>query len=340
MLYKNVHLHNFEEAAPLPGASTVVLERIPREVSSRLRESTKFQFQRAGCSEIRFVSDGGSPATITLSSLDGPSTAYVYYGDFPCRQYQLDETPLPIRIEPQHPWLLTHDQVRLGELPFSTKVWRILLHGSRICLHDIEGEAIRPPKPDETPGLTYLAYGTSITFGEYASAPDVTYVKQAAWHMGMDVLNLGAAGSAHCEPELADYIADRKDWDVASLCVSINMLNQGVSLQEYADKAAYMAHTIAGRHPGKPVICIGLFPSFADFGIAWPERHPVSTAQEYRDALKQIVESSGLKNLYYLDGRSLLSRYNGLSHDMLHPNNQGMIEIGRGLSDFIRSVLP
>lgn len=339
MRYKNVQLHNFDEAVPLEGASAVLLERIPREVGARIRESSAAQFQRAACCEIRFVSEGGRPATVTLSSPDGPGTAYVYYGDFPFGQVQLDKDPLPVTIEPRHPWFLQNSKVELGATSFYSRVWRILLHGSRICLHGIEGEAIRPPEPGETPERTYLAYGTSITFGEAASAPDVTYVKQAAWHLGMDVLNLGAAGSAHCEPALADYIADRKDWDVASLCISINMLNQGVTLREYSDKAAYMAHTVAARNPDKPVICIGLFPSFADFGVAWPDRHPAATAQEYRTALKRVVDTSGLPNLHYVDGRTLLTRYDGLSHDLLHPNHQGMIEIGRRLSDVIRSVM-
>ncbi|WP_438445391.1 SGNH/GDSL hydrolase family protein [Gorillibacterium sp. sgz5001074] len=333
MLFGNVWLHNIEEAAPVEGG--FMLERVPRSVGALLRESTQAQYRRAGASEIRFVSIEGKPVTVTLSCPDGNGTAYLYYGDFPCGTVPLTPTPVPVRMEPQHPYHLLHEAVKPEPLAFSRQVWRILLHGSRVCLHGIEGEAVRPPLPGETPELTYLAYGTSITFGEAASVPDVTYVMQAGRHLGADVLNLGAAGSCHCEPGLADYIAVRRDWDVASLCISINMLNQGISLAEYSDKASYMAYTVASRNPGKPVVCIGLFPSFADFGLAWPDRHPAATAQEYRDTLRRIVEESGLSNLHYIDGRTLLTRYSGLSHDLLHPNHHGMIEIGRNLAEAI-----
>lgn len=339
MLYQNVLLHNLEEAAPIPGSDAVALERIPRRVGEGLRESTWNQYRRAGCSEIRFVSEGGEPATVTLSSPYGPGTAYLYYGDFPCGRIPLDASPVPIRMEPLHPKLLLHEAVQPGPLRFSRGVWRIVLHGTSIFLHGIEGDGIRPPRSGETPARTYLAYGTSITYGESALVHDVTYVMQAGWHLGMDVVNLGAAGSAHCEPELADYIAGRKDWDVASLCMSINMLNQGVTVAEFAGKAEYMARTVAGRNPDKQVLCIGLFPSFADFGLAWPDRHPAATPQEYRSALEQIVRSSGLGNLHYVDGRQLLTDYAGLTHDLLHPNHHGMIEIGRRLADVIRPLM-
>ncbi|CAN7449566.1 GDSL-type esterase/lipase family protein [Paenibacillus sp. LjRoot56] len=339
MILQQVMLHNFEEVVPVPGSSAVMLERIPRSVALQLRETTQSEYKRAGCSEIRFVSEDSSPVDVTLSSPDGPCKAYLYFGDFPFGFVTLTSEPTVVRMEPKFPYLLTHQAIQPGALRYPRHVWRILLHDTRICFHGIEGKDVRPPFREELPQLRYLAYGTSITYGAHAYVPDVTYVMQAATNLGMDLLNLGAAGSAHCEPALADYFADRKDWDIASLCISVNMLNQGVSAAEFREKTTYMADAVAGRNPGKPVICIGLFPSFNDFGLAWPERNPVSTPQEYRETLRQVVNESGLSNLYYVDGTELLTQWNGLSHDLLHPNHQGMIEIGSRLAEQMRGIL-
>lgn len=341
MILQQVMLHNFEGAFPVTGSSAVMLERIPRSVTSQLRETTQNEYRKAGCSEIRFVSEDSGPVDVTLSSPDGPCKAYLYFGDFPVGYVTLEQEPTIVRMEPKFPYLLTNPAIQLqpGALRYPRHVWRILLHENRICLHGIDGKEVRPPSREELPRLSYLAYGTSITYGGHAFVPDVTYVMQAAMNLGTDLLNLGAAGSAHCEPALAEYISDRNDWDIASLCISVNMLNQGVSAAEFGEKAAYMAHTVAGRNPGKPVLCIGLFPSFNDFGLAWPERHPVSTPQEYRETLSRVVAESDLSNLYYVDGSDLLTRWNGLSHDLLHPNHQGMIEIGSRLAEHMGRIL-
>lgn len=117
------------------------------------------------------------------------------------------------------------------------------------------------------------------------------------------------------------------------------MLNQEVSVEEFSKVAEYMVCTVAENNPTKLVICISLFPICWDLGFAWSGRNPKATPEEYRDALKDIVENSKLSNLYYVDGKQLLKSAYGLSHDLLHPGNNGMIEIGENLSKFIRPLL-
>jgi hypothetical protein len=70
------------------------------------------------------------------------------------------------------------------------------------------------PLPSELPPKRLLAYGTSITEGTASTAAHLSYLAQAGRRLGMDVVNLGSSGSAYCEPEMAHYIASRKDWDV------------------------------------------------------------------------------------------------------------------------------
>ena len=100
-------------------------------------------------------------------------------------------------------------------MSMAPQVYRLLLGGPQrdpLMIHAIEGENIRPPPPHDLPALRYLAYGTSITHGFDAEGPHLTYVGHTARLLGANLINLGVGGSAHCEPELADYIAAVAYW--------------------------------------------------------------------------------------------------------------------------------
>ena len=338
MIYKNIELLNFEDVKIVEGRDGVLLQRMPEKVRLQLRPESQSVYKKAACGEIRFVSDF-KPVKITLASYEGDSKVMLYFGDFQAGEYTINEEPLEINIEIPSPKFISRKDFDDSSYPFSVAVCRLIISGNEIHLIDIQGETIRPPKANEVPKLKYMAYGTSITQGINATSPDLTYVKQVAWRLGTDVINLGATGSAYCEKEIADYIASRKDWDFASFCISVNMLNQGVCAEDFLHAAEYFICTIAKSNPTKPIICISLFTTFSDLGYIWPDRRPKATANEYRKILKKIVDSSKLKNLYYVDGTQLLKSHYGLSQDLLHPSNNGMIEIGENLSNFIKPLL-
>ncbi|WP_054943326.1 GDSL-type esterase/lipase family protein [Paenibacillus ihuae] len=338
MIYGQAELHNVEELVHIEGRPGLLMQRVPETVRSGLLEKGREQIRRAAAIEVRFASAGG--ASVTLASYGGSSKAQVFYGDYWMEDYMIGETPLNIstgELEPmfqfRSPWREQVPRQSFGA------IWRIVIQGYEVHLVDLAQEQLRPPLRHEVPALRYLAYGTSITFGLSASSPELSYVSQTAWRLGMDAVNLGMPGTAYCEQAIADHIAARSDWDIASLCLSVNMLNQGISAGEFSGKVKAMIHTITAARPGKPLVCIGLFPSFADLGWSWPGREMQSTSLEYRQVLKEAAESSGFPHVYYVDGRDLLEDWRGLSHDLLHPANSGMIQIGERLAGFMRPLL-
>ena len=336
MIYKNVELHNFEEVREIPGRQGVLLQRIPENVRLQLRPGAQEMYKRSGGGEIRFVSEW-EPVKVTLASYGGNSNAALYFGGFQAGEYAIGEDPAIIEIPV--PELLSKIDTAFCDYCYSPAVRRLILNGHEVHFIDIEGPGIRPPGRDELPKLRYLAYGTSITQGSSSTTPSLSYVRQAAWRLDADVLNHGVGGNAFCEKELADYLASGLNWDFTTLCLSVNMLNQGVCLDEFSCRASYMVNEIAGKNPGKPVVCISLFPFFLDMGLKKPQQFPLSTPGEYREALKYIVEASKLPNLYFIDGPELLQDFQGLSCDLLHPGNMGMIQIGENLAGFIRKLL-
>lgn len=338
MIYRNVELHNIAEVISIPGKEGVLLQRIPESVRLQLREAAQAEYRQAACCEIRFVSDW-KPVKVTLSSCSGSVRAYLYFGDFAAGSYSIGKESTTLELSVPSPAFLPLERIGREAGSFAPHVWRLLFQGGEIHLIDVEGESVRPPRKDEVPSLRYLAYGTSITQGIAASHPALAYVKQVGWRLHADVINLGVSGAAYCEPPLADYIAGCDDWDIASLCVSANMLNQGISAANFEERAGYLVRTIASRHPSKPIVCIGLFPLFFDLGLRWPDRNPAATADEYRAILKSIAEDSLLPNVHYMDGRELLKSIYGLSHDILHPGDHGMIEIGENLAKFMKVLI-
>lgn len=341
MIYGQAELHNVEELVRVEGRPGLLMQRVPEQVRSGLLEKGQAQIRRAAAIEIRF---GAKPdykeVSVTLASYGGPSKVQVFFGDYWVQEETIGEQPAVIVLREQEPMFQFADPWQ-GKVPRTSfgPVWRVVVQGHEIHLVDLDDSPIRPPREEEKPGVRYLAYGTSITFGISASVPDLSYVAQTAWRLGLDAINLGMPGTAHCERAMAEYIASRQDWDIVSLCLSVNMLNQGIPADRFKEQAGEMVRIIASAHPDKPVVCIGLFPSFADLGWSWPEREVQAASGEYREALRAIAGQSGLPNTVYIDGAGLLDDWRGLSHDLLHPGNAGMIRIAERLAERMRPLL-
>ena len=210
------------------------------------------------------------------------------------------------------------------------------LKNPTVYFHEIKGRGIRPPKPSEVPSKCYLAYGTSVTDGFSATAPYMTYVSQTARRLGADAVNLGSAGSAYCEPALADYIAACKDWDIATLCISGNMVGGGFTVEQFRERATYMVNTIAASDTNRPVFCITIWRYFPGLCVGTEGNHKLSVVESYREALRQIVRDCPYPNVHLIEGADLLKDFDGYSTDICHPSDFGMIQIGENLAKRIK----
>ncbi len=334
MIFKNIQLHNVAEVSSVNGG--VRLQRLPEEVLQQLNPKAQAAGLRSANCELRFTMQGNE-AKVTLSS-EGETQLRVFQGPFDGKTpYTIGSEPITITVT-RSPFVDQLDRRWWQDQPFDPNVFR-LVFGVRdsVILHDIEGEGIRPPSPEQLPKLTYLAYGTSITQGAKSEAPHLSYVAQTAWHLGADLINLGLGGSCHCEPVLADYIAGRDDWHFASLALSVNMM--GFELDEFYRRVEYMVRTVGGANPKRPVACITLFPFRRDFLKPDPNIRHGGIPEQYRQALRDAVSSCNLPNLHLIEGTDLLTNIGGLSIDLLHPSDNAMIEIGNKLAARLKPFL-
>ncbi|GAB3027633.1 GDSL-type esterase/lipase family protein [Natronobiforma cellulositropha] len=332
--YPSISLHNVAETTPAEWAAdgerlyrvpAAVIEGLNQRASDRVRHPT-------GC-EIRFVPDSPEAEIEVTLSAPEPTRVHTFWGPFQPWQ--------PTDIGPEPTTLTLSLPERLRDLAkneatgrFAPQVCRLRLERvPAVALHEVRGDC-RPPDADELPDRRYLAYGTSITEGAVTSAPHLNYVTHVARTCGYDALNLGCSGSAYAESAMADYIASREDWDVATLALSVNMANGGFSPAEFRERADVFVNTVAAAHPDNPVVCVTLFPYFADLTETGDAEH----ARAYREALRSVVADAPHANLSLVEGPELLE-VSGLTADLLHPGDAGMAAIGAGLARHLERVV-
>lgn len=304
------------------------LQRIPEDVRNTLNNRGRWNSQMTNGLEIRFVCD--SPhIRLFLSSLEGKGDVTVYCGDFLHSIHRLtQDKQLCIHIEPPKLFSTVKPKALQGK-SFSPKVWRFLLPSTQTVFHELEtyGAPVRPPSEKEKPTLTWLAYGSSITAGNY--------VKKTARLLGVDAVNLAMGGACHCETELADFIAERNDWDFATFELGVNMRDV-FSPEEFKKRSKYLINQTLKKQPGKPVFLITMFPNQQDY------EHETSMhgkrQQKYKDILRGFAIENP-ENLHLLEGHELMPGFDNLSIDLIHPSDSGHSQIALKLAERLKYII-
>lgn len=338
MLYKNAELYNIRVMAPLPGGG-FRLSRIPDDLRLKINANAQnTAFYTCGC-EIRFNMRLG-PAKIVLRRapgngvpVDPAGVAEVWFGPF-----EGDWTICPRSIGPEPTTItinapanldLLRRYARENGLAYDPALVRVILpYDWYTELVDIEGE-IDPPRAEQAPARKMLAYGSSITHGGGAVRPTESYAMLTASRLGMDLINLGFAGSAHMEAEMARFIAHDVDWDLATLEMGINVIGSW-PVEQFRERVGVFVREIATAHPERWIFCIDLFTCVHDLN-----RDPMIDA--YRQVVRETVEGLALSRLVYINGQTLLTGDDGLTADLVHPSSAGMQEIATRLIEVIRS---
>jgi len=320
-------LHNVHELLDDPDGTGSICCRVPNDLRVTLNESAKNNaLQASGC-EVRFNLEGPK-AVITLQSPEGPTLAEVYHGDFFSALYIVDGTPTRITVErPESEPVMR--RVTPTNARFDTGLTRVVLPWRpSVRLISIEGETSLP-RPGQTPATRYLAYGSSITHGSTAVRPTGTYPSRTAELLGIDLFNLGFGGGAHMEAGMADYIAGRNDWDIATLEMGINVV-QSFEVDEFHRRVEYFVTTIADAHPDDWIFCIDIFPCLYDF-------MGVEKCEIFRSIVADRVKQLDRPKLMHVPGDAMLTSNLGLTTDLVHPAPGGFEEMARNLAEIIRS---
>ncbi|MDQ1914108.1 SGNH/GDSL hydrolase family protein [Paenibacillus sp. GD4] len=326
-----LHFHNV--AALEEYAGGYHLFRFPQEVRHALGERGRFIAEESTGCEIRFVTPAPN-VRITLQLPNNEGEVAVYKGGILHSMHRLQAgLPTTLHLE-EPPRLSMIPREQLLESGFAPEVWRIIFGRANAVLLRLNtfGHPVRPPKPEEMPRLRWLAYGSSITHG--LMTYPLSYVDQAARRLQADVSNKGMSGSCLCEKEMADFLAERQDWDVITLELGVNMRDQ-FTPEAFAERTEYLLKQVVTRHPKKPIFVITVYPNFAT------QADTVAGERErrYNDILQEQVKALQHPHVYLLDGASVMMDYSSLSADMIHPGSYGHMRMGERLAALMKPVL-
>lgn len=343
MIYNNIEFHNVAELEPNGGMSGLRLQRFPRNVRNSLgylenEVGRYFSQVSVGC-EIRFVTDAKF-VRVSLSALEADGTVFVYKGNFLHSVHKLNAgTVTTLHLEEPTGFAEIVPE-NLDGYSFSSNTWR-LLFGKECCItfHNIEafGHEIRYPEENEVPGLKWLAYGSSITYGGNTTIYNNSYIQQTARRLNIDVLNKGLAGSCFCDDQVSSYIAENKEWSLLTLELGINMVGN-FGPDEFEQRAGNFIKRIIDKNPDKPVAVISIFTNWAVFS-KYSENKLVKNNKAFNEILQKLVENSNNKNLHFISGKDILPDFSGLSTDLLHPSDHGHITMGENLAKILKPIL-
>ena len=341
MIYNNMQLHNVAELIDI--SEGLLLQRVPESLRIKLNPEAQRVSRRCGNVELRFV-PLKNKISLKIAAVNKNISIGIFWGDF--------QSAMTFEIEPgkvqeiiinrtdKH-WLSPKYLLRLPKsvqkhLRFSPEVCRIRLWGAgSACIASLPAPTdIRSPMTSELPENTILFYGTSITYGDRATAAHLNYANICARDLDCDLLNLGMPGAAFCEAEMADYIASLDCWDMAVLALSVNMIH--FPLTEFMKRVYYMINTVASAHPGKNIFCVTLYPFHDDLVKELKGSAGHGKPDDYRKILRDAVNNSQHKNLKLIEGTEMLKDISGLGNDLIHPGDFGMFEIGKKLGEQIR----
>lgn len=334
MIWKNAELYNISELESVGYDDGFAMRRVPQRVEEYLSESGRRMNHAACGAEIRFVIKSGEVRIkMSVGEEDAVSCARLplFYGNIgagwqDCLK-NVYNTPTEIII-PAHPKQTLLEKISgMAAHPFSPRVVRLSLQNRAFRIYDIKGD-IEPPKPEDVPEKRYLAYGSSITHGSLALLQCNTWTARVAENTKSDLINLGFAGSACLEPEMADYIANRTDFDFATLEMGINIL--GIDPEDFRNRVRYFVSTVASSHPESKVFCIDVFRCEDDLNGG-------ARASAFRRIVGEVLSELKLSNTVHIDGMKMLTSFGLLSGDLVHPSARGVEEMARNIADVILS---
>ena len=191
-----------------------------------------------------------------------------------------------------------------------------------------EGSFIGQPASDsprhEKP---VIMYGTSILQGGCVSRPGMAHTNILSRKLDRDVINLGFAGNAHLDYEIAELMASYKNPGVFVLDYTPNASGELID-----KKAEKFFRILRDAHPDVPIVFIELPPyPRAEFNT----KGRISM-QERSDAQRRIYEKmrkAGEKNIFYIKSEGMLGDDGDATVDGTHFSDLGMMR-------YVEHVLP
>lgn len=327
MDHQNIRFHNVEELEPVEGGW--LLRRVGAAARARISPGVQENCFATGI-ELRFtMPDGAVDLLLKTIPQAEAATAHIFFGSFQGGwEYSSKNIGADVtRIHIEYPAKLATLRRITAEkqLAFAPEVVRVVLPYVPVIFAGVEGRTALPAA-DQLPQKTYLAYGSSITHGSLSLIQPDCYVFRNAQALGVDYLNLGFAGNALMEEEMANYLVSRRDWDFASVEMGINTTERvkEFPLEVFEERIDRFTAVLA-RDP-RPVFATSFF-------------RYLDEDTDRTDKMRRIVRRYAAERLIFTDGLQLLDDETLISADGTHPDARGQEQIAARWSRIMAETL-
>lgn len=338
VIWKNLEIFNVDEIYENENGS-ISWRRIPLQLMQAVeREGARMQAVRSTGVELRFVMKS-EQVKLKMRVRQGNGVLHVYRGSIQ-GGWQDHEAGKIVSTEAMEVVIdRSGNMERLKTvtekcgMPWDCEVVRVIFDRGEYELFDVIGE-IEPPRAEQCPKKTLMAYGSSITHGSNSYDASHSWVAMIAHNLKMDAMNKGFAGSCCLEPEMAEYLAaagEKGVWDVITLELGINVLDW--KPDKILERTENMIRQVAGRNQDKPVFVISPFYYYGD------DFDEAQHAAKWRRLIEQVVRKLNYDNVTYVNGMDMIGDASTMSADEVHPNIYGVAQIAERLTAVIAGVV-
>lgn len=197
-----------------------------------------------------------------------------------------------------------------------------------------EGSFIGQPQCDspktEKP---IIMYGSSILQGGCASRPGMAHTNILARRLDREVINLGFAGNALLDYEIAELMASHEDPGLFVLDYTPNATGKHI------DERAYKFFRILrDAHPDVPVIFVEL-PGYPRAAFSTKEKEAMQSRNDAQCRIYQRLRKEGEKKIYYIKSEGMLGDDGEATVDGTHFSDLGMMRYVDHVLPTIRKAL-
>ena len=175
-------------------------------------------------------------------------------------------------------------------------------------------------------------YGTSITHGACASRPGMPHPAILGRRLDRPVINLGFSGNGKLEQEVGQFLVEL-DPSVYVLDCLPNMV-----AREVEERTEPMVKQLRAAHPGVPIVLV----EDRTYPQSWilPSRKERNDSSRvpFRAAFRKM-QDSGIENLFYIDGESLLAKDRDDTTDGSHPSDLGFFNQANAIEPVLRQAV-
>ncbi len=302
--------------------------RMPKNIADNVNDSIRWLNGLTTGGRIRFVTDSpyialkvqiSGPSKFSFFSVTGIMGCDVYSGK---RYFGTIIPPLDTTTEYEN----VIDIPDPGEREYTINM-PIYASTHKVYVGIKEGCSLKRASDYKTT-KPIVFYGSSITQGGCASRPGNTYPSQISRALDCDFINLGFAGSAKGEDEIAQYISSL---DMTAFFYDYDY--NAPSLEHYQNTHERFFKIIRKAQPDLPIIM-----------TTRPKVHLTKGELDRVDVMLNTYNNAvaaGDKNVYYIKGQDLLIDMLGEAAliENCHPNDAGFASMAYVMGNKLKEIL-